>query len=117
VTEIFQRLGMEVKVYPDGWLVKAPSFRFDIAIEADLLEEVVRIFGYNNIPRTSPSYHSVIQAQPEAKNSLNELKKCLVNRGYFEAISYSFVDPKWQKILAPEAKPSPWPTRCHQRCQ
>ncbi len=104
VTEIFQRLGMEVKVYPDGWLVKAPSFRFDIAIEADLLEEVVRIFGYNNIPRTSPSYHSVIQAQPEAKNSLNELKKCLVNRGYFEAISYSFVDPKWQKILAPEAK-------------
>lgn len=104
VTEIFQRLGMEVKVYPDGWLVKAPSFRFDIAIEADLLEEVVRIFGYNNIPRTSPSYHAVIQAQPEAQNSLNELKNCLVNRGYFEAISYSFVDPKWQKILDPEAK-------------
>ena len=104
VTEIFQRLGMEVKVYPDGWLVKAPSFRFDIAIEADLLEEVVRIFGYNNIPRTNPSYHSVIQAQPEAQNSLNDLKKALVNRGYFEAISYSFVDPKWQKILDPEAK-------------
>lgn len=104
VTEIFQRLGMEVKVYPDGWLVKAPSFRFDIEIEADLLEEVVRVYGYNNIPRTSPSYHSVIQAQPEAKNSLNELKKCLVNRGYFEAISYSFVDPKWQNILDPQAK-------------
>ncbi len=104
VTEIFQRLGMEVKVYPDGWLVKAPSFRFDIAIEADLLEEVVRIFGYNNIPRTSPSYHAVIQAQPEAENSLNDLKKCLVDRGYYEAISYSFVDPKWQKILDPQAK-------------
>jgi len=84
--------------------VKAPSFRFDIAIEADLLEEVVRIYGYNNIPRTSPSYHAVIQAQPEAENSLNDLKKCLVNRGYFEAISYSFVDPKWQKILDPEAR-------------
>ncbi len=104
VTEIFQRLGMEVKVYPDGWLVKAPSFRFDIAIEADLLEEVVRIYGYNNIPRTSPSYHAVIQAQPEAENSLNDLKKCLVSRGYFEAISYSFVDPGWQKILDPGAK-------------
>ncbi len=104
VTEIFQRLGMEVKVYPDGWLVKAPSFRFDIAIEADLLEEVVRIFGYNNIPRTSPSYHAVIQAQPEAENSLNDLKKCLVDRGYYEAISYSFVDPKWQAILDPQAK-------------
>ncbi|MBE9567914.1 MAG: phenylalanine--tRNA ligase subunit beta, partial [Proteobacteria bacterium] len=102
VTEIFQRLGMEVKVYPDGWLVKAPSFRFDIEIEADLLEEVVRVYGYNNIPRTCPSYHSIIQAQPEAENSINELKRCLVNRGYFEAISYSFVDPKWQKILDPD---------------
>jgi phenylalanyl-tRNA synthetase beta chain len=95
---------MVVKVYPDGWLVKAPSFRFDIAIEADLLEEVVRIYGYNNIPRTSPSYHAVIQAQPEAENALNELKNCLVDRGYFEAISYSFVDPKWQKILDPQAQ-------------
>ena len=104
VTEIFQRLGMEVKVYPDGWLVKAPSFRFDIEIEADLLEEVVRVFGYNNIPRTQPSYHAVVQSQPEARNSLDELKRCLVNRGYYEAISYSFVDPKWQDILDPQAK-------------
>jgi phenylalanyl-tRNA synthetase beta chain len=103
VTKILQRLGMEVKVYPDGWLVKSPSFRFDIQIEADLLEEVVRIYGYNNIPRTRPSYHAVIKAQPEAKNSVIDLKKCLVNRGYFEAISYSFVDPKWQHILDPLA--------------
>ena len=104
VSDIFQRLCMEVKAYPDGWLIKSPSFRFDIQIEADLLEEVVRIYGYNNIPRTQPSYHSIIQSQPEAKNSLNTLKKCLVNRGYFEAISYSFVDPKWQKILDPQTK-------------
>jgi phenylalanyl-tRNA synthetase beta chain len=104
VTDIFQRLGMEVKVCPDGWLIKSPSFRFDIQIEADLLEEVVRIYGYNNIPRTQPSYHSIIQSQPEAKNSLETLKKCLVNRGYFEAISYSFVDPKWQKILDPQSQ-------------
>ncbi|MFV9615716.1 MAG: phenylalanine--tRNA ligase subunit beta [Gammaproteobacteria bacterium] len=105
VTDIFQRLGMEVEMHPDGgWLVKSPSFRFDIQIEADLLEEVVRIYGYNNIPRTQPSYHSIIQSQPEAQNSLNTLKKCLVNRGYFEAISYSFVDPKWQKILDPQSQ-------------
>jgi len=104
VTEIFQRLGMEVNVCPDGWLVKAPSFRFDIAIEADLLEEVVRIYGYNNIPRTSPSYHAIMQPQPEAENALNQLKHSLVERGYYEAISYSFVDPKWQKILDPHAK-------------
>jgi len=104
VTSIFQRLDMEVKVYPDGWLVKSPSFRFDIEIEADLLEEVVRIFGYNNIPRTRPSYHAIIEAQPEAQNSLDVLKRSLVNRGYYEAISYSFVDPKWQNILDPQSK-------------
>jgi len=91
VSGIFERLGMEAKVFSDGWLVKSPSFRFDIQIEADLLEEVVRIFGYNNIPRTTPSYHSIIQAQPEADNVLSTLKKCLVNRGYFEAISYTFI--------------------------
>ena len=102
VTEIFQRLGMETKIFPDGWLIKPPSFRFDIEIEADLLEEVVRVYGYNNIPRTSPSYHAVVQGQAEAENSLNTLKKCLVNRGYYEAISYSFVDPSWQKIIDPE---------------
>jgi phenylalanyl-tRNA synthetase beta chain len=44
----------------------------------------------------------VIQPQPEAKNSLSTLKKCLVNRGYFEAITYSFIDPKWQQILDPQ---------------
>ncbi len=137
VTDIFQRLCMEVKVSADGekvaprqlllhspnklhpcndastalppsmavgWLIKSPSFRFDIQIEADLLEEVVRLYGYNNIPRTQPSYHSIIQSQPEAKNSLSTLKQCLVDRGYFEAISYSFVDPKWQKIVDPQSK-------------
>ena len=104
VTAILKRLGMEVTATPDEWRVKSPSFRFDIQIEADLLEEIVRVYGYNNIPRTRPSYHAIIQPQPEAKNSLNTLKKCLVNRGYYEAISYSFVDPKWQKILDPQSQ-------------
>jgi len=102
VTEILQRLGMQVKVYSDGWLVKSPSFRFDIEIEADLLEEIVRVYGYNNIPRTRPSYHAIIQPQPEARNSLSLLKRSLVNRGYFEAITYSFIDPKWQQTLDPQ---------------
>lgn len=104
VTDILKRLGMEAKVFTDCWLVKPPSFRFDITIEADLLEEIVRIYGYNNIPRTRPSYHAVIQAQPETENSLDTLKNVLVGRGYYEAISYSFVDPGWQQILDPDAQ-------------
>ena len=104
VTDIFKRLGMNIDECADGWLVTPPSFRFDIQIEADLLEELVRVYGYNNIPRTKPVYHAIIQSLPEAKNTLNDLKKCLVNRGYFEAICYSFVDPKWQDILDPKAQ-------------
>ena len=104
VTEIFQRLGMEVKVFPDGWLVKSPSFRFDIQIEADLLEELVRIYGYNNIPRSQPVYQSAIEARPEAENDLLRLKQALTGRGYYEAITYSFVDPGVQKILDPDVE-------------
>jgi phenylalanyl-tRNA synthetase beta chain len=102
VSDILKRLGMEIKVYSDGWLVKPPSFRFDIVIEADLLEEVVRVYGYNNIPRTRPSYHAAIQSQPEARNTLSSIKQTMVERGYFEAICYSFVDPSWQKIVDPQ---------------
>jgi len=98
---ILQRLGMEVKSFKDHWMVKPPSFRFDIEIEADLLEELVRIHGYNNIPRTQPKYHAVMREMSESRQSLTQLRKSLVDRGYFEAITYSFVDPKWQAVLDP----------------
>ncbi len=103
VVGIFQRLGMEVKAITDGWSVTPPTFRFDIQLEADLLEELVRVYGYNNIPRSNPSYHSIIQPRPEASNALSTLKEALVNRGYYEAISYSFVDPRWQQKLDPQS--------------
>ena len=98
---ILERLGMEVKSFKDHWMVKPPSFRFDIEIEADLLEELVRIHGYNNIPRTQPKYHAVMREMSESRQSLTRLRKSLVDRGYFEAITYSFVDPKWQAVLDP----------------
>jgi phenylalanyl-tRNA synthetase beta chain len=98
---ILERLGMEVKSFKDHWMVKPPSFRFDIEIEADLLEELVRIHGYNNIPRTQPKYHAVMREMSESRQSLTQLRKSLVDRGYFEAITYSFVDPKWQAVLDP----------------
>jgi len=104
VEVIFEALGMGVSQTDDGWQIKPPSFRFDMAIEADLLEELVRIYGYNNIPRTKPSYHGSMKAQTECVNPTSALRSALVNRGYFEAITYSFVDPKWQKIIDPEGK-------------
>ncbi|MGB5457571.1 MAG: phenylalanine--tRNA ligase subunit beta [Gammaproteobacteria bacterium] len=101
IVDILQRLGMEVKSFNDHWMVRPPSFRFDIEIEADLLEELVRIHGYNNIPRTQPKYHAGMREMPESRQALTQLRKSLVDRGYHEAITYSFVDPTWQALLDP----------------
>jgi len=101
VIDILRRLGMEVKSFKDHWMVKPPSFRFDIEIEADLLEELVRVHGYNNIPRTQPKYHAAMREMSESRQPLTQPRKSLVDRGYFEAITYSFVDPKWQAVLDP----------------
>ncbi|MDH5387762.1 MAG: phenylalanine--tRNA ligase subunit beta [Gammaproteobacteria bacterium] len=103
VEAIFKRLEMQVTVVDGGWQVTPPSFRFDIAIEADLLEELVRIYGYNNIPRTQPDYSGCMKPQTEYEVSTSVLRSTLVNRGYFEAITYSFIDPKAQKMLDPES--------------
>ena len=102
VRDILERLGMEVKSFQDHWMVKPPSFRFDIQIEADLLEELVRIHGYNNIPRTRPHYQAGMRDMPENRQPLTQLRRTLVDRGYFEAITYSFVDPAWQAALDPD---------------
>ncbi len=105
VEAIFIRLGLEVKTASDGWQVSVPGYRFDLNIEADLLEELVRVYGYNNIPRIHSSYPGVIQAQKETSVPLTRLKQILVNRGYFEAITYSFVDPAIEVVLDPENTP------------
>ncbi len=105
VVGILTRLGLELETFDEGWQVSVPSYRFDLSIEADLLEELVRIYGYNKIPRMHSAYPGVIQAQPETHISITTLKKRLINRGYFEAITYSFVDPEMQDILDPGIKP------------
>jgi phenylalanyl-tRNA synthetase beta chain len=102
IIDILMRLGMEVKSFKDHWMVKPPSYRFDIEIEADLLEELVRIHGYNNIPRTQPKYHAAMREMSESRQPLTRLRRSLVERDYHEAITYSFVDPAWQAVLDPE---------------
>ncbi|MCW8853251.1 MAG: phenylalanine--tRNA ligase subunit beta [Gammaproteobacteria bacterium] len=105
VEEILTRLGMKIESQNDDWLVTPPAFRFDIAIEADLIEELIRIHGYNNIPRTSPRYQPEMKPLTESKLDMQRLRETLVDRGYFEAITYSFVDPQWQSAIDPEIKP------------
>ena len=102
VSDILTRLGMSVM--PKGefsWQVQPPSFRFDISLEADLIEELARIHGYNHLPSLKPQ--SDLTMYPQPRVTVNDLQAVLVQRDYQEAITYSFVDPKLQAQLDPNA--------------
>jgi phenylalanyl-tRNA synthetase beta chain len=105
VRQILGRLGMLVEPSGTDWVVTPPAFRFDIAIEADLIEELIRVRGYNTIPRTLPRYQPEMKALSESALSRSQLRRSLIDRGYFEAITYSFVDPQWQAAIDPEIRP------------
>lgn len=88
-----------------SWKVTAPSHRFDIQIEADLIEEISRIYGYNTIPVRTPVTNLTMVGAPEGELTVNRIKDELVARGYHEAITYSFVDMKSEQVLDPENEP------------
>ncbi|WP_027671139.1 phenylalanine--tRNA ligase subunit beta [Rheinheimera baltica] len=102
VTAIFNRLGLTVLETNDGWQVSVPGYRFDIRIAEDLIEEVARVHGYNNIPNIAPQASLKMRTFREAELNIQRLRTVLVDRGYQEAITYSFVDPKVQQQLFPE---------------
>ena len=103
VTEILERLGLVVEVTGEGWSVQIPSWRFDIAIEEDLIEEVARIHGYNRLPVRRPLVRLALTPGHEAHTPLTRLRRQMVARGYQEAVTYSFVAPELQQALLPEA--------------
>ncbi|CAQ83963.1 MULTISPECIES: phenylalanine--tRNA ligase subunit beta [Photorhabdus] len=102
VGDILTRLGCKVTVQENCWQAVVPSWRFDMEIEEDLVEEVARIYGYNNIPDVPMRADLVMKKHREADLSLKRVKTMLVDRGYQEAITYSFVDPKIQALLHPQ---------------
>lgn len=101
VERILIGLGAAVKGTVEGWSVTPPAFRFDLNIEADLIEELARIHGYERLPRTVPAYVPQKPVCPEGTVSLETLSDTLVQQGYHEIICYSFVDPKLQALLEP----------------
>ncbi|WP_373018941.1 phenylalanine--tRNA ligase subunit beta [Thiomicrorhabdus sp.] len=102
VESIFKGLGFGIETTADGWSVTAPTYRFDMAIEMDLIEEVGRIFGYNNLPETPVLAPMTLNELPESEQELHALKTALVQRGYNEVITYSFVEEGKQQLLAPD---------------
>jgi phenylalanyl-tRNA synthetase beta chain len=101
IEHILRRLGMDVRTLESGWQVTAPPWRFDISIEEDLIEEVARVHGFDRIPETDPATPLAIPAISEARVTPETVADLLVQRGYFEAITYSFVDPEVQGIVCP----------------
>ncbi|MBC7185204.1 MAG: phenylalanine--tRNA ligase subunit beta, partial [Marinobacter sp.] len=103
VEEILTRLGLHVdKLLKDGWRVSVPSFRPDISIEEDLIEEVGRIYGYNNLPVTEPTGSLGLRPEQEAVRPVSAIRNFFVDHGYQEAVTYSFVDPKVQQLVDPD---------------
>ncbi|MCD5979118.1 phenylalanine--tRNA ligase subunit beta [Pseudomonas quasicaspiana] len=99
-------LGLTVSAEAAGqWLVEVPSHRFDISLEVDLIEELARLYGYNRLPVRYPQARLAPKAKAEARSDLPELRRLLVARGYQEAITYSFIDPKQFELFSPGAEP------------
>ncbi|WP_203140575.1 phenylalanine--tRNA ligase subunit beta [Marinobacter mangrovi] len=100
IEEILTRLGLHVdKLTREGWKVHVPSYRPDITIEEDLIEEVGRIYGYNNLPVTEPVGSLGLREEQEAVRPISHVRSLLVDRGYQEAVTYSFVDSKVQALI------------------
>lgn len=102
VSMMLESLNMQVADHADGWLVIAPSYRFDINIEADLIEEIGRMVGYNNIEGTKELAHVQMAGFSETQVAVNKIHDVLVEQGFYQAITYSFVSPELQAILDPE---------------
>ncbi len=96
---ILRKLGMKVESSGKKLKVTPPAWRFDIAGQHDLVEEVGRCYGFDKVPPRLPISVARKGARGETRVSLNQLKQILTSRGYFEAISYSFVDPELQRCL------------------
>jgi phenylalanyl-tRNA synthetase beta chain len=105
VERILTGLGLGLSPTNEGWICSVPSWRFDMEIEADLLEELARVYGYNKLPASHIRANLVMPARPETHLSIRQLRRHISARGYREAITYSFVDPKLQHLFDPDVKP------------
>jgi phenylalanyl-tRNA synthetase beta chain len=106
IVRLLAALGLDVHADGEGqWQVGVPSHRFDISLEVDLIEELARLYGYNRLPVRYPQARLAPQAKAEAAVELPALRRLLVARGYQEAITYSFIDPKLFELFSPGVEP------------
>ena len=102
MVRILTQLGFEVEQQSDALVCTPPSYRFDMSIKEDLIEEIARIYGYDNIPSVLP-HLQVSMDYDDTADLTHEMKLALVDNGYMEAISFSFSDAKLEALLDDEA--------------
>jgi phenylalanyl-tRNA synthetase beta chain len=106
IVRLLSALGLSIGADGEGqWQVGVPSHRFDISLEVDLIEELARLYGYNRLPVRYPQARLAPQSKAEAAVELPALRRLLVARGYQEAITYSFIDPKLFELFNPGVAP------------
>ncbi|MGG4603954.1 phenylalanine--tRNA ligase subunit beta [Paenalcaligenes sp. Me131] len=97
VTRIFQRLGFEFQCKDQVFTVVPPSYRFDMQIEEDLIEEVARIYGFENLPDVPPVARAAMYEEPESLRGPHALRASMAALDFQEVINYSFVEEEWEK--------------------
>jgi phenylalanyl-tRNA synthetase beta chain len=105
VAGMFERLELQVSREGDDFIVTPPSYRFDVEIEEDLIEEIARIHGYDNIPSHAPRGPITMLPRPEAKRDTMSLRRQVAAREYQEVINFAFVEEAWEKDLAGNTNP------------
>jgi phenylalanyl-tRNA synthetase beta chain len=102
---VLGRLGCELALQDDAIVATPPSWRFDLTIEEDLVEEVIRVLGYHRLPGTPPIAPVTARVRPEASRSTHAVRRAVAALGYQETINFSFVEERWEHELAGNAAP------------
>lgn len=105
MVELLQRLQFDFSINKEIFHVTPPTYRFDLVIEEDLIEEIARIYGYDHIPANLPRVSLNILPEPETVHTPVQLRRIFVARDYQEVINYAFVDASWEKNLANNTTP------------
>src|SRR5690606_34138826 len=105
VADIFTRLGLPFERQEGLFSVTSPSYRFDIEIEEDLIEEVARVYGFDNIPALPPVAPNHMQIAPENTRSMFAVRRLLADFDYQEVVNYSFVEESWEADFAGNEQP------------
>ncbi len=107
VADVFKRLGLTFSVDGDVFIVEPPSYRFDLEIEEDLIEEVARIYGFERIPAKPPVAENAMRPTDEAHRTMHDVRHAVAARDYHEVVNFAFVETEWEADFAGNTNPIP----------